>query len=91
MIIKGLKKYFFTYIMPTFYGGGGGGQNTTVQQRNIPKELLPYYQLMLGASTNQAFTSTGGTKQPNVQITPYTTPARDYLDRKSTRLNSSHT
>ena len=47
MIIKGLKKYFFTYIMPTFYGGGGGGQNTTVQQRNIPKELLPYYQMML--------------------------------------------
>ena len=79
MIIKGLKKYFFTYIVPTFYGGGSGGQNTTVQQRNIPKELLPYYQMMLGASTKQAFTTSADKKQPNVTITPFETPARDYL------------
>ena len=79
MIIKGFKHYFFTYIMPTFYGGGsGGGQNTTVQQRNIPKELLPYYQMMLGAYTKQAFTTSADKKQPDVTITPFTTPARDY-------------
>ena len=58
MIIKSFKKYFSTYIVPTFYGGGsGGGQNTTVQQRNIPRELAPYYELLLNASTKQLFTT----------------------------------
>lgn len=79
MIIKGFKKYFYTYVVPTFYGGGsGGGQNTTVQQRNIPKELLPYYQMMLGSMTKQAFTTSDSPRQPAIKINPVTTGYRDY-------------
>jgi hypothetical protein len=79
MIIKGFKKYFSTFIVPTFYGGGsGGGQNTTVQQRNIPKELAPYYQMLLGAATKQAFTTADDKRNPPITISPFTTKARDY-------------
>jgi len=65
MIINSFKKYFFTYVVPTFYGGGsGGGQNTTVQQRNIPKELAPYYEVLLNSMTRQAFTSKDNPGKP---------------------------
>ena len=80
MIIKNVKKYFFTYVVPTFYGGGsGGGTNTTVQQRNIPNELKPYYEMMLGAATKQSFTTDKDKRSPTVTINPYTTKSRDYL------------
>jgi hypothetical protein len=69
MIIKSFKKYFFTYVVPTFYGGGsGGGQNTTVQQRNIPKELAPYYEVLLNSMTKQAFTSKDNPGKPAPEI-----------------------
>jgi hypothetical protein len=47
------------FLCPTFYGGGGEPSNSTstVYQRNIPTELAPYYELLLNASTKQAFTS----------------------------------
>ena len=58
MIIKGFKNYFFTFIVPRFYGGGSApSQNTTVQQRNIPPELKPYYEILLNSMTKQAFTT----------------------------------
>jgi len=73
MIIKSFKKYFFTYVVPTFYGGGsGGGQNTTVQQRNIPKELAPYYEVLLNTMSKQAFTSEDNPGKPAPVIKPYT-------------------
>ena len=48
------------FLCPTFHGGGSGGGNTTstVNQRNIPPELAPYYELLLNASVKQAFSST---------------------------------
>jgi hypothetical protein len=65
MIIKSFKKYFTTYIVPTFYGGGsGGGQNTTVQQRNIPTELKPYYEVLLNSMMKQGFTSADNPGKP---------------------------
>ena len=65
MIIKSFKKYFFTYVVPTFYGGGsGGGQNTTVQQRNIPNELKPYYEMLFNSMTRQTFTSKDNPAKP---------------------------
>ena len=80
MIIKGFKKYFSTFIVPTFYGGGsGGGQNTTVQQRNIPKELAPYYEMLMGAATKQAFTTKDSPKQPPVTIGTAPTRSRNYM------------
>jgi hypothetical protein len=82
MIIKNVKKYFFTYVVPTFYGGGsGGGQNTTVQQRNIPNELKPYYEMLFGAATKQAFTTADDKRNPPITLNPYTTRARDYNTR----------
>ena len=72
MIIKNVKKYFFTYVVPTFYGGGsGGGQNTTVQQRNIPKELAPYYELVLNSMMKQAFVSNDEPKVSPAKLTTY--------------------
>ena len=72
MIIKSFKKYFFTYVVPTFYGGGSGsGQNTTVQQRNIPKELKPYYEVLLNSMMKQGFTSEENPGKPAPTITPY--------------------
>lgn len=69
MIIKSFKKYFFTYVVPTFYGGGsGGGQNTTVQQRNIPKELAPYYEVLLGSMMKQGFTSAENPGKPAPKV-----------------------
>jgi hypothetical protein len=65
MMIKSFKKYFTTYIVPTFYGGGsGGGQNTTVQQRNIPTELKPYYEVLLNSMMKQGFTSADNPGKP---------------------------
>jgi hypothetical protein len=79
MIIRNVKKYFFTYVVPTFYGGGsGGGQNTTVQQRNIPKELAPYYEMLMGAATKQTFTTAGDKRNPPITISPFATKSRDY-------------
>ena len=72
MIIKNVKKYFFTYVVPTFYGGGsGGGQNTTVQQRNIPKELAPYYEVLLNSMMKQGFTSSNEPKSTPAKLTTY--------------------
>lgn len=69
MIIKSFKKYFFTYVVPTFYGGGSGsGQNTTVQQRNIPKELAPYYEMLFNSMTRQTFTSADNPGKPVPEI-----------------------
>jgi len=69
MIIKSFKKYFFTYVVPTFYGGGsGGGQNTTVQQRNIPNELKPYYEMLFNSMTRQTFTSEDNPGKPVPEI-----------------------
>lgn len=75
MIIKSFKKYFTTYIVPTFYGGGsGGGQNTTVQQRNIPKELAPYYEVLLGSMMKQGFTSAANPGKPAPKVSADWTP-----------------
>jgi len=71
MIIKGFKNYFFTFIVPRFYGGGGApSQNTTVQQRNIPTELKPYYEILLNSMTKQAFTTkeNPGPVQPKITL-----------------------
>lgn len=71
MITKGFKNYFFTFIVPRFYGGGGApSQNTTVQQRNIPTELKPYYEILLNSMTKQAFTTKGnpGPTQPKIRL-----------------------
>ena len=73
MIIKYWKEVFSTYIVPKFYGGGGGQTSTSsVYQRNIPKELAPYYNVLLNAASKQAFT-TKSSPNPNapVKITPY--------------------
>jgi hypothetical protein len=77
MIIKGFKNYFFTFVCPRFYGGGGApSQNTTVQQRNIPDELKPYYEIMLNSMMKQGFTNAAnpGKKAPSVAAdwTPHT-------------------
>ena len=81
MIIKSFKKYFTTYIVPTFYGGGsGGGQNTTVQQRNIPKELAPYYELMLNSMTKQAFTTADNPGKAAPEITAYQPKMSSYAN-----------
>jgi hypothetical protein len=65
MIIKSYKKLFFTFIVPRFYGGGGApSQNTTVQQRNIPKELAPYYEVLLNSMMKQGFTSAENPGKP---------------------------
>ena len=65
MIIKSYKKLFFTFIVPRFYGGGGApNQNTTVQQRNIPTELKPYYEVLLNSMMKQGFTSADNPGKP---------------------------
>ena len=75
MIIKNVKKYFFTYVVPTFYGGGsGGGQNTTVQQRNIPKELAPYYEMLFNSMAKQTFTSADNPAKPAPKVAADWTP-----------------
>jgi len=76
MIIKSFKKYFFTYVVPTFYGGGSGsGQNTTVQQRNIPNELKPYYEVLLNSMMKQGFTSKDNPGKPPATISSDWTPS----------------
>jgi hypothetical protein len=81
MIIKNVKKYFFTYVVPTFYGGGsGGGQNTTVQQRNIPKELAPYYEVLLNSMTKQAFTTADNPGKPAPEIKAYQPKMSSYAN-----------
>lgn len=52
-----------SFLAPTFYGGGGGNTTSTVNQNNIPQELLPYAESMLGEATNQIF---------NTQLNPTT-------------------
>jgi hypothetical protein len=74
MIIKYWKEVFSTFIVPKFYGGGGGGQTSTssVYQRNIPKELAPYYNVLLNAASKQAFTTKSSPNpNPPVNIKPY--------------------
>jgi hypothetical protein len=72
MIIKSYKKLFFTFIVPRFYGGGGApNQNTTVQQRNIPKELAPYYEVLLNSMMKQGFTSKDNPGNPAPKATSY--------------------
>jgi len=73
MIIKYWKEVFSTYVVPKFYGGGGGQTSTSsVYQRNIPKELAPYYNVLLNAASKQAFTTKSSPNpNPPVNIKPY--------------------
>lgn len=73
MIIKYWKEVFSTYIVPKFYGGGGGQTSTSqVYQRNIPKELAPYYNVLLNSAMKQAFTTKDNpNSNPPLKITPY--------------------
>ena len=41
-------------------GGGGGPSSTTVTQSNIPEWLAPQVQAMLGAATEEFFTTQEG-------------------------------
>ena len=68
-------------------GGGGGGNTTstgTTYNTNIPEYAQPYVETMLGATQKQLFDMSGN------EITGFK-PYKPYRDRKSTRLNSSHT
>jgi hypothetical protein len=79
-----IRKFFFTYICPRFYGGSppSAPSNTTstVTQNSIPAELMPYATGMLSAASNQLYTkdASGGITgyQP---YKPYSTNAQDYV------------
>jgi hypothetical protein len=68
-------------------GGGGGGGNTTstVNQNNIPPELMPYVESMLGEATNQIFDTKLNPKTGKYDITgikgytPYNTDPEAYV------------
>ena len=79
-----LKKFFFTFICPTFYGGGGpstpANTTSTVTQNTIPAELMPYATGMLSAAKGQLYTQDDAGKITGFQpYKPYSANATDYV------------
>lgn len=65
-------------------GGGGGPTSTTVTQSNIPEWLAPQIQAMLGAATEEFFTTEedadGGRYITGIKpYTPYSRDPKDYV------------
>ena len=65
-------------------GGGGGSQTSTTYTSNIPEWLRPQTEAMLGAATQEYFTTKPGA-DGKIDITgikpytPYSTPPQDYI------------
>jgi hypothetical protein len=93
-MFKFWKSFSFDQFKLRMDGGGGGGATTsTVTQSNLPKELLPQVEAMLGAAQQQMFNTkkvqTGTDESGNPiytteitgtkPYTPYSTNARDYV------------
>lgn len=78
-----LKKFFFTFICPTFYGGGPSvpaNTTSTVTQNTIPAELMPYATGMLSAAKGQLYTQDAAGKITGFQpYKPYSANATDYV------------
>lgn len=68
-----------------FKKGGGGNTTSTVNQSNIPPELMPYVESMLGEATNQIFNTELNPKTGKYDITgikgytPYNTDPEAYV------------
>ena len=93
-----LKRLFFTWVCPHFYGGGGGPTQTTstVNQSGIPDWMQPQVEALLGATTQQIFnTSPDGHGGQNITgikpYTPYSTNAPDYISPFSPLQNQAFT
>ena len=78
-----LKRAFFTFICPTFYGGAPqqpSETTSTVNQNSIPAELMPYATGMLSAAKNQLYTFDKAGKITGFQpYKPYSKNAADYV------------
>lgn len=78
-----LKRVFFTFICPTFYGGPPSQPSettSTVTQNSIPAELMPYATGMLAAAKNQLYTfDKAGNISGFQPYKPYSANGKDYV------------
>jgi len=68
--------------------GGGGSQDSTVIQSNLPKELLPQVEMLLGGATKELFNMKQNAQGINEitgvkEFRPYSANPRDYVAKFS--------